>query len=275
MAVAGLDVETLRFLEWHETRVHAVPRRQVRDLGDAVLLYDPHDPEPFWNRAVGIRWPDDGRGFDRRLDQAITLFATLDRAPHLWPRPILREPVDLVERLVGAGFVDVGAGMVMVLDRNDALESRPRAGASVTLERFHQVPRAELRATASDVARVLVEAFAVEEERHASIAAETEAWLDHPDMHVCLARVDGEPAAVAKRATFDGATYLSSIGTRPAFRGRGLAALVTATVSQDGLDAGSRWIHLGVFSRNGEARRLYERLGFAPVGGDIPDLIMR
>ena len=32
-------------------------------------------------------------------------------------------------------------------------------------------------------------------------------------------RVDGEPAAVAKRLTFDGATYLSSIGSRPAAPG--------------------------------------------------------
>jgi predicted GNAT family acetyltransferase len=165
--------------------------------------------------------------------------------------------------------------MVMVLDRPEALEARPVPGPAVTLERFHRIAGADLRSVASDVARVLVEAFAVEVERHASIAAETEAWLDHPDLHVCLARVDGEPAAVAKRATFEGATYLSSIGTRPAFRGRGLAALVTGTVSRDGLEAGSRWIHLGVFSRNGEARRLYERLGFAAVGGDVPDLIMR
>lgn len=277
MVAAGLDVTTLRFLEWHETRVHALPRRQVRDLGDALLLHDPLDPEPFWNRMAGIRWPADAAAFDQRLDEAITLFATLDRRAHLWPRPILREPPDIVERLLAAGFEDVGAGMIMVLDRPDILNATPvpGPGSTVTLEHLHGLGTAEARVPAADVARVLVEAFAVEPERHASITAESEAWLTHPELHVCLARVDGEPAAVAKRATFEGATYLSSIGTRPAFRGRGLGALVTAVAARDGLAAGSRWTHLGVYARNADARRVYERLGFAVVGGDVPDLLLR
>ena len=276
MVVSGLDVDTLHFLERHETRVHAIPGRQVRDLGDAVLLHDPLDREPFWNRVAAIRWPNDGRAFDRRLDETIMLFATLDRQPHLWPRPILREPPDIVERLAAAGFDDVGAGRIMVLDRPDVLAGRGGAtDRAVGIERLHELAAPHARAVAADVALVLVEAFEAEPERQASIEAETRAWLDHPDLHVCLARVDGEPAAVAKRATFDGATYLSSIGTRPAFRGRGLGGLVTAVAAADGIAAGSRWTHLGVYSRNEEARRVYGRLGFAPVGGDVPDLIMR
>jgi ribosomal protein S18 acetylase RimI-like enzyme len=276
MVVNGLDVETLLFLERHETRVHAIPARQVRDLGDAVLLHDPFDREPFWNRVAAIRWPVDGAAFDRRVDETIMLFATLDRRPHLWPRPILREPADIVERLLAAGFDDVGAGMIMILDRPNALTGRdsPTDG-SVTVERLHAVAGPAARAVAADVALVLVEAFEAEPERRPSIEAEMLAWLDHPDLHVCLIRVDGEPAAVAKRATFDGATYLSSIGTRPVFRGRGLGGLVTAIAARDGIAAGSRWTHLGVYSRNDEARRVYERLGFAPVGGDVPDLILR
>jgi len=276
MVLSGLDVDTLHFLERHETRVHAIPARQVRDLDDAVLLHDPLDGEPFWNRVVAIRWPDDARAFDRRLDQTIMLFATLDRLPHLWPRPILREPRDIVERLLAAGFDDVGAGMIMVLDRPDVLTGRGRTtDRSVGVERLHALAAPEARMAAADVALVLVEAFEAEPERRASIEAETLAWLDHPDLHVCLVRVDGEPAAVAKRATFDGATYLSSIGTRPAFRGRGLGGLVTAIAAGDGIAAGSRWTHLGVYSQNEEARRVYGRLGFAPVGGDVPDLILR
>lgn len=276
MVVSGLDVETLRFLERHETRVHAIPSRRVRDLDDAVLLYDPLDREPFWNRLAAIRWPDEARAFDRRLDETIMLFATLDRLPHLWPRPILREPADIVERLLAAGFDDVGAGMIMVLDRPEALAGHDRpTDRSVTVERLHELPGPAATEAAADVALVLVEAFEAEPDRRASIEAETAAWLGHPDLHVCLARVDGEPAAVAKRATFDGATYLSSIGTRPAFRGRGLGGLVTAIAAREGIADGSRWVHLGVYSRNEEARRVYGRLGFAAVGGDLPDLILR
>lgn len=275
MVGRALDIDTLHFLELHETRVHAIPFRSVRDLGDAVLLHDPSDREPFWNRVGGIRWPVESRAFVRRLDEVIMLFASLDRLPHVWPRPILNEPVDLVDRLLAAGFEDTGSGLIMVLDDPDALATQERAMVPTTVDRLHGLSGPARAEAAAAVALVLVESFDVEPERRAAIEAETAAWLGHPALHVCLVRVDGEPAAVAKRATFDGATYLSSIGTRPAFRGRGLGALVTAAAARDGLADGSRWSYLGVFSGNAGARRMYERLGFAPVGVDVPDLVLR
>jgi GNAT superfamily N-acetyltransferase len=278
MVARALDVDTLRYLELHETRVHAIPFRRVRDLGDAVLLHDPSDREPFWNRVAGIRWPADTGAFDRRLDEVITLFATLDRLPHVWPRPTLNEPADLIDRLLDAGFEDAGSGLIMLLDHPDALAAPaalPGRAAGVTVERLHELPAPDRVEAAAAVSRVLVESFDVEPERRPPIEAETAAWLAHPALHVVLVRVDGEPAAVAKRASFDGATYLSSIGTRPAFRGRGLGAVVTAVAARDGLADGGRWTYLGVFSTNAGARRLYERLGFTVIGGDTPDLILR
>ena len=59
------------------------------------------------------------------------------------------------------------------------------------------------------------------------LAADLRRTLDDPRVVLALARVDGVPAAVAKATSFDGHTYLSSIGTLPGFRGRGLAGLVT------------------------------------------------
>jgi GNAT superfamily N-acetyltransferase len=277
-----LDLDTLRFLEWHETRVHAIPFRRVQDLGDAILLHDPSDGEPFWNRVAGIAWPSDPAAFDRRLDEVVTLFATIDRLPHVWPRPIRNEPADLVHRLLAAGFEDAGPGLVMLLDDDAALAGArdvPHGSGTgahgVTVERFHEVAAPSRAEAAAAVSVVLAESFEVDPERRGSIEAETAAWLAHPALHVTLVRVDGEPAAVAKRATFDGATYLSSIGTRPGFRGRGLGALVTAAAARDGVADGSRWTYLGVFSNNDGARRMYERLGFAVIGGDAPDLILR
>jgi ribosomal protein S18 acetylase RimI-like enzyme len=121
---------------------------------------------------------------------------------------------------------------------------------------------------------VLAESFAVPERRE-SIEMETVAMFDAPGLHACLIRIDGEPAAAAKRSTFDGASYLSSIGTRPAFRGRGLGRLVTAIVAADAVAAGSEWTYLGVFAENATAIRLYEGLGFTSLGGPAPDLILR
>lgn len=273
---AGVDGDILRFLERHEARVHAYPGREVRDLGDSIMLHDPLDREPFWNRVNAIRWPSDAARFDRRVDEIITLFATLDRLPHIWPRPAFNEPADIVDRLLATGFEDVGGGYIMLLVEPSTVtslvdEPMPR---SISVERLNLLVPDERAAAANAVSLVLAEAFGVPERRE-SIERETVSMFDAPGLHACLVRVDGEPAAAAKRATFDGASYLSSIGTRPAFRGRGLGRLVTAVVAADAIAAGSDWTYLGVFVENESAIRLYERLGFTSLGGPSPDLIMR
>jgi ribosomal protein S18 acetylase RimI-like enzyme len=278
MAVpAGIDADVLRFLERHEARVHALPGRQLRDLGDSVLLHDSLDREPFWNRVNAISWPDATDPFDRRVAEVMTLFATLDRVPHVWPREVLNEPSDLVPRLIGHGFDDVGGGHLMVLASVDAAieAARRRPPPTITVERSHLlVGDARIREAAA-IAGVLCDAFEVEPERRAAIELETEAMFDHAELHACIVRVHGEPVAAAKRATFDGATYLSSIGTRAAFRGRGLGTIATAAMTADAIVDGSRWIYLGVFAGNDIAIRMYERLGFVRLGPPAPDLLFR
>ena len=124
-------------------------------------------------------------------------------------------------------------------------------------------------------ATVLAEAFSVDDDRRSSIELETLGSLEGPALHVVLVRLDGEPAAVAKRSTLDGISYLSSIGTRPSFRRRGLGALVTAVATADAAADGSRWTWLKVDVDNPPAQRLYEDLGFARVPGQIDDLLLR
>ena len=80
--------------------------------------------------------------------------------------------------------------------------------------------------------------------------------------------------AVARRATFDGVSYLSSIGTVGSARGRGLARLVTSAAASDAVASGSEWIHLGVFADNRAAVGLYQALGFERVGASCPDLLL-
>ncbi|PFG43283.1 acetyltransferase (GNAT) family protein [Isoptericola jiangsuensis] len=57
---------------------------------------------------------------------------------------------------------------------------------------------------------------------------------------------------------------LGSVGTDPAFRGRGIAAAVTAAATRAGL-AEVAMVTLGMYAHNDAARRVYERLGFARV----------
>jgi ribosomal protein S18 acetylase RimI-like enzyme len=267
----------MRWLAWHEAGSHGLIGREVRDLGDAILLHDPTDREPFWNRLAGIAWPTSPSAFDRRLTEALALFAGLDRLPHVWPAPGFDEPADLVERLVANGFEDHGRGMLMALDPAAmALRVDPPEGLhGVTIERHHRLGGADATTAARAIGEVLVESFAVEPERRVAIELEALQGLDLDAYHAVLVRVDGRPAAVARRTTFAGSSYLSSIGTHPSFRGRGLGRLVTSLAAADSLAEGSRWTYLGVFEENTVARTMYEALGFVAVGGPSPDLLLR
>lgn len=275
---ADLSAADSRWLAWHEACSHGLAGREVRELGDAVMLHDPVDREPFWNRIAGIAWPDESAAFDRRLAEAIALFGSLDRIPHIWPLPGFDEPADLTARLTSHGFDDVGAGILMAFDPvspGPARRDGPGLAPGIRIERFHRTAGPAADEGARGIAAVLGEAFAVEPDRVGAIEEETLVLLGREEFHACLIRVDGEPASAARRTTLAGASYLSSIGTRPRFRGLGLGRLVSEAVLRDAIDAGSRWTYLGVFADNDVARRMYDGLGFVPIGGPAPDLILR
>jgi ribosomal protein S18 acetylase RimI-like enzyme len=269
-----LDDETVRALERHETYAHALPSREVRDQGDALVLLDPRDADPFFNRMVSLRWPSEPAAFDRRLAEAIAFFGLQLRTPHVWPSPGHSSPPDLIERLLGNGFRDVGGGHLMVLDRpGDVSPVQPaELDAGVTLSAIGRAADAGPD-DLDDIAAVLAEGFGAVPERATELAADLRLTLDDQRITLALARVAGEAAAVAKATTFDGFTYLSSIATLPAFRGHGLGALVTRHVIACGGGRASRYAYLGVFSGNASALRLYERLGFASIG-EAPDLLL-
>ena len=117
----AIDAAMMRRLLLHEARVHAIPGRDLRDLGDSILLHDPAEREPFWNRLEGLRWPDDPGAFDKRLTEVLVLFASIGRTPHIWASPLHDSPADLASRLEANGFRDMGMGNLMLL-------VRPRAG---------------------------------------------------------------------------------------------------------------------------------------------------
>jgi GNAT superfamily N-acetyltransferase len=270
----AVDDATMRTLERHEMRAHAIPAREVRDLGHALMLHDPRDPDPFWNRLQGVRWPSDEAGFETRLAEALAMFLALGRQPHVWPSPVHSAPEDLARRLVANGFRDIGGGHVMVLDDpSSAAPVRPtEPGHGVTLHAIRTAADAG-DGDPDDMGRVLAASFGAAPERGQELALDLRRTLGDPRIVLVLVRVDGEPAACAKATTFDGLTYLSSIGTRDAFRGRGLAGLATRhAMAASGARAAGR-TYLGVHSDNEPAIRLYTRLGFASVG-ESPDMLL-
>jgi ribosomal protein S18 acetylase RimI-like enzyme len=293
--VAGdriFDPDLARRLVIHEARAQQTPGRELRDLGDGWLLHDPSDAEPFWNRLLAPRWPEDPAAFDRRLDQVITLFATLARLPHIRPLPVGCQPADMTERLQAAGFVSVGADRRMFLtdpgrvgELRTAAEARVAASfgahaVSISRQDLGSVrPRqgrwGERRRWAADASLVLADSFGVESVRRIALEHDVLACISRPGCAMLLVRVDGEPAAIARRATNDEGSYLSSIGTRPAFRRHGLGSLATLLALEDALATGGPTVHLAVEADNAAGRLLYEGLGFAVVGEPAPDLLLR
>jgi len=295
LPVAGdriLDPDLARRLVLHEARAQQTPARELRDLGDGWLLHDPSDAEPFWNRLIAPRWPEDRLAFDHRLDEVITLFATLARLPHVRPLPLGCEPPDMAQRLQAAGFVSMGADRRMVLlepdgvgERRSEMEARVaaafgRGSVSVSREHLGSEPVrerrwGERRRWAAEASIVLADAFGVESARLVALENDVLACISRPGCAMLLLRIEGEPAAIARRATNEEGSYLSSIGTRPRFRRHGLGALATLLALEDALAAGGPTIHLAVEADNEAGRLLYERLGFTAVGEPAPDLLLR
>lgn len=287
------DPDLARRLVLHEARAQQTPARELRDLGDSWLFHDPSDAEPFWNRLIAPRWPSEPGPFERRLDEIVTLFATLGRLPHIRPLPFGGEPPDMAARLTKAGFEWIGADRRMVVidharvrDLVAASEARVAdafGAEAVSVSRREVVLEpgsgrrrwVERRRWAIDASLVLADAFGVDQARRVALENDVLACVSRPECAVLLLSVDGEPAAIARRATTRDGSYLSSIGTRRAFRGRGLGALATVLAVQDAIEAGSDMVHLAVEVDNEPALRLYERLGFALVGEPAPDLLLR
>ncbi|MBI2762658.1 MAG: GNAT family N-acetyltransferase [Chloroflexi bacterium] len=272
--ILTLDPALSRQLAIHEARVHAHGGRELRDLGDGFLLHDPSDAEPFWNRLVALDWPVDHDAFDRRLDEIVTVFATLGRLPHVRTLPLGGRPADLETRLVGSGFRLVGRDRAMAL-----ADTGPAIGLARTLDRRPnlRVEHVGSGATsrAMDVARILVDAFDVESDRIPALAAESLAAARRPGGAALVLLDDDRPVAAARRVTLAGMTYLSSIGTIPSLRGRGFASLLTAVAITEALAEGTGLIHLLAEAGMERTERLYARLGFEPVGAPIADLLSR
>lgn len=270
----ALDPAAMRAIDWHEARAHAIAGRLARDLGDAILLHDPNDRDPFWNRLSGLRLPVDPDAFDARLAELLALFAGLDRRPHIWAAPACDRPADLIGRLEKHGFDDIGGGLLMVLDDAARVPGPLEAPADVSVSVVCRPTEKGRWMLATEVASLLVAAFRVDPLVRPRLASDLVAALDAPELHLYVVRISGVVVAVAKRTTFDGASYLSSIATRPGWQGRGLGSLVTAAACRDALAGGERLTYLRVFPENTRARSVYERLGFATLGGRAADLLL-
>ena len=147
------DPDLAQRLVLHEARAQQTAARELRDLGDGWLLHDAGDAEPFWNRVVAPRWPAASEAFDRRLDEITTLFATLDRMPHIRPLPFGGEPADLAARLIAAGFETMGADRRLVLLHHGDADELVRAMTSRVQHAFGPSAKVEVSRRGSSADR--------------------------------------------------------------------------------------------------------------------------
>lgn len=105
----------------------------------------------------------------------------------------------------------------------------------------------------------------------------TETWRGVPGEDDAL---DGVIAAERRAVGVAGtAVHLHGLGVRPAVRGRGLGAGLTAAAVRGSFACGAAWVSLGVYADNLSACRIYAGLGFrveaenagyGPPGSDRP-----
>jgi len=83
---------------------------------------------------------------------------------------------------------------------------------------------------------------------------------------VYLGLLGGEGAGVATLVPRAKLAYIAEVGTRPAFRRRGVARTLVEELSSVGLQMGIPYVGLSTGWENDAARAMYETLGYRPVG---------
>jgi ribosomal protein S18 acetylase RimI-like enzyme len=159
--------------------------------------------------------------------------------------------------LAGEIFSGWGLGPAAAWDRM-ATETAPKVpdadGAVVEL--------LDLDRDADEIAALLAEANPSTRQGVRGPRARSAHWYGVRRSSEAPGRGAGELVAVGSATPVPGdAVHLGSIGTLPAFRGRGYAGTLTARMTADGV-AERGLVTLGLYDDNAAARRVYERLGF-------------
>ena len=112
-------------------------------------------------------------------------------------------------------------------------------------------------------------------DRHAADVAvlEDAGFGPHPVFSALLALMDGRPvgasvfSALFSTTRGGGGLYVSDLWVAPSVRGRGLGRkLLAHAVAQAQATWGANFVKLAVYEDNPQARRFYQRLGFAAQG---------
>ncbi|MFH8342429.1 GNAT family N-acetyltransferase [Streptomyces sp. AM6-12] len=235
---------------------HLLRRPAARRVGGFVVGFDPATTSPYVNYATPVPGAEPT---DADVADLIDAFRSRGLLPRLEFAPNAAPAVEPALRRAGFTTEAVHEYLVCTPATLTIPESSPEPGAGVRVE----APVTDADYIAVDTA--LAEAFGGE-------------WAPSPQGAARLRRTEEGGGAVRFvragngscaggalcSAPAEGTAELAGVGTLPAYRGRGIAAAVTASLAGALFGRGARSVWLE-YSGEG-SRRVYERVGFRPGG---------
>ncbi|GAA2357783.1 GNAT family N-acetyltransferase [Streptomyces violaceusniger] len=222
------------------------------ETGGFVAGFEPGTTSPYINYATPL---PGARPTARDVRELIEAFRVRALKPRLEFAPDAAPAVEPALREAGFGVEATHAYLVCTPERLAV----PRGTAAVPVA----VPATDEDYRAIDAA--LSEAFSSEFAASPEGAARLRRVQEDGGAVRFVRAPDGGCAGGATcSAPAVGTAELAAVGTRPAFRGRGIAAAVTAALAETMFARGARSVWLE-YSGEG-SRRVYERVGFRPRG---------
>jgi GNAT superfamily N-acetyltransferase len=224
--------------------------REVVDLGPFELYYEPQRSVRWFTYAIP---QDDARPDAADVARIVEASTARERIPRVEYLPAVAPAVE--DALLAGGFALELRGPLMTCAEPVAapevsgltLELLDRSGPPEPIAAYMRVQRAAFGDDPGDP------------------EGDVAAFRKRAGGTNLLALIDGEPAATGTLLHPQlGCAEVVGIGTLPAFRGRGVAAAVTAELTRRAFAVGAE---LAFLTPGGdEAQRIYARAGYAGVG---------
>ena len=240
----------------------AARTRQVLPAGRFLAVIDRRTDSPWVSFALPdpARWRAGPLDLREGLPGLEEIFSHAGRDlrfeffERLWP--------DLADELARAGFASAQR-QPLFLCRPHAAAALPGVGITVRHVRASD-PDPELRLFLG----IQAAAFGGEGKAgpgHAEVGRLREELLAGAQ-RCCLGLVGAEPAGAGSALDAESICEIAGVGTLPAWRGRGVAAAVTAALAAEHFERGGTLAWL--CAADERAGRVYARAGFHPAGSD-------
>ncbi|MCN9243816.1 GNAT family N-acetyltransferase [Streptomyces sp. RY43-2] len=242
-----MDIQVQRFAVAHLRR-----RPAVVEVGGFVAGFTPDTDNPYVNYATPLPGSEPT---ERDVAALIEAFRERGLLPRLEFAPNAAPSVEPALRAAGFGTEEVQEYLVCTPD-------------TLTVPQFVDAPRVETPIIDEDYAALdaaLAEAFGEPLDSSGAGAAVLRRVQENGGaVRFVRARDGGCAGGASCSAVAEDTAELAGVGTRPAYRGRGIAAAVTAALTEAmfAQGAGSVWLE---YSGDG-SRRVYERIGYRPQG---------